>query len=168
MGQLYLGMTKEDVVKIMGDPTASEPFGHNKEVLAYALPHPPSAGDQGTQVIANSDNGFLRIILDSGRVVSIFVLGTESSTAPYTVGDIAVGESVNRLLHSIAAPPLWNMTKDNVILGAYPIEVEVNPDTHRLTSIAIFMNWKFVGGPYPAFREGKICFEGLTGVTCPR
>jgi hypothetical protein len=160
-------MTKEDVVKIMGDPTASEPFGQSEEVLAYALPHPPGAGGQGASVTANPDDGFLRIILHSDKVVSIFVLGTESSAAPYTVGDIAVGESVNRLLRGIAAPPLWNMTKDNVILGGYPIEVEVNPDTHRLTGIDISTNWKFVGGPYPAFSMGKICFEGLAGITCP-
>lgn len=166
MGQLHLGMTKAEVVKIMGNPTASEPFGHDEEALAYALPHPPGAGDQGTLIAANPDNGFLRIILDSDKVVSMFVLGTESSAAPYSVGDIAVGESVNKLLHSIAAPPLWNETRDNVILGAYPIEVEVNPDTHRLTSIDIFTNWKFVGGPYPAFSEGKICFGGLAGITC--
>ena len=54
-----------------------------------------------------------------------------------------------------------------MILGAYPIEVEVNPDTHRLTSIDIFTNWKYVGGPEPAFSSGVICFEDLTHFICP-
>lgn len=168
MGPLRLGMADAAVINILGVPDASMSFGHGKKVLAYALPHTPNPRDRSFSTTANPDNGYLRIILRDHKVVSLWILGTTSSAAPYTVGDIVVGESINRLLRGVAAPPLWNTTKDNVILGAYPIEVEVDPDTQRLTSIDILTSWKDSGGPLPAFSGGKICFEVLKGFTCPR
>lgn len=168
MGPLHLRMSYADIVRIMGAPAASEAFGDDEEVLAYALPQAPSARKRHASVAADPDNGYLRIILRGGRVVSLWILGTKSSAAAYPVGDIAVGESISWLLKRVAAPPLWNKTRDNVILGAYPIEVEVNPDTHRLTSIDIFTSWKNAGGPLPVFSSGQICFEGLAHITCGR
>src|SRR5690348_6601474 len=75
---------------------------------------------------------------------------------------------VNRLLRSITAPPLWNTSQDNVILGAYPIEVGLDENTHQLISINIFTSWKDEGGPYPVFRDGAICLDGRAGIACPR
>lgn len=168
MGPLRLGMSYADVVGILGAPNVSMAFGHNEEALAYALPHAPDPRDRSLPATADPTNGFLRITLVEGKVVELYALGSESSAAPYIVGDIVVGEPVNRLLHEVSAPPLWNTSKDNVILGAYPIEVGLDGDTHRLISITIFTSWKEEGGPYPVFRSGAICLDGRAGITCSR
>jgi len=168
MGPLRLGMSCADVIKILNVPDASMALGHDEEVLAYALPHIPYPRGRNPSATADPSNGFLRIILDKGKVVDLTALGNGSSAAPYTVGDIAIGEPVNRLLRSITAPPLWNTSQDNVILGAYPIEVGLDENTHQLISINIFTSWKDEGGPYPVFRDGAICLDGRAGIACPR
>jgi len=82
MGLLRLGMSYANVVKILGVPNASMPFGDNEEALVYALSQAPRARDRHVQATADPDNGFLRIILHDRNVVSLWALGSDSSAAP--------------------------------------------------------------------------------------
>ncbi|MGH8124678.1 MAG: hypothetical protein ACREPK_02355, partial [Rhodanobacteraceae bacterium] len=73
--------------------------------------------------------GYVEVVFHRDRAVAISAVVTDRSVVfPYSVGGIAIGESIDPLLRRIKAQHAWNASKDHVGFYPYPIGVDVGSD----------------------------------------
>lgn len=162
MGPLHLGMSDTQMIKVLGKPDAeaSDRVGYSSVV--YVFPRDLAAHLRKTPEPSTwfwTHAAFLRVVLDHGTIVGITSYASRPKSLPYAVGDIAPGEPVAKFLHEVRTPAIWNASRDNIVLGSYPIEVTV--DGGQINGTTIGTSPAGFSGAWPAWRLATDPATGL-------
>lgn len=130
MGPFHLGMSWARMTVVMGSPDtdATPAVGYRDAV--YVFPRDLAARLKQYPVPqADVHYGYVEVVFHHDAAVAISVTVADRSIAfPYSVGGIAIGESINKLLPRVKAFHAWNTTRDHVGFYPYAIGVDVTPD----------------------------------------
>lgn len=162
MGPIHLGMSTTQMIKVLGEPDAEASGRAGYSSTVYVFPrdlavHLRKKPEPSTYFWAHV--AFLRVVLDHNTVVGITSYASRPGSLPYAVGDITPGEPVAKLLHEVKTPVIWNASRDNIVLGSYPIEVTV--DDQRINGITIATSRTGFSGLMPAWQQVTDPVTGL-------
>ena len=138
VGPLRLGMTHAEMVHILGLPDMDFVGGTSEPMAVYVFPRDLAvqlAEHPAQQVDLHHTD--LYVVFREARIVAIEIEADPQASFPYAIGDIAISGPVAGLLERIKTQPLWNTTWDNARFLPYPMDVEVDPDTHQVAGATI-------------------------------
>lgn len=140
LGPVRLGMSQAELIAALGPPDQLV-TSEGLDGAIYAFPrYEGSRYRQGLKTVIYIHRdlaGEIQAVLQNGKVVSIHVSGNSGEAVPYSVGGIAIGESIDELLRTAKTQPRWNATQNHAMFVPYPLDVQVDPRTRQIRGITI-------------------------------
>ena len=138
IGPLRVGMTHAQVIQALGSPDKDATNSGPYSTAVYVFPRDLADRLANAPVKASElHHTDLYVIFRGGNVAAISIVADPAVPLDYTIGDLALDGPADALFQRIGVKPAWNASKDTATLYPYPIDFEVDPDTHQIVGATV-------------------------------